>query len=61
MPDFNLSNTFQLFTADGKVILNKKLNSTSEKIQINHLSKGIYFYEILEKKNIVKKGKIILE
>ena len=52
---------FELFSADGKLVFVQKVNQGNNKIKIEKLSPGIYFYSISNKQEQLKKGKLQIE
>jgi hypothetical protein len=50
-----------LYNVMGQRVLVKKLNSTIESISVNHLKKGFYFIQILEKNRKVYQGNIVIQ
>lgn len=53
--------TIQLVNSNGTIILEQKLNDIPEQINIHFLSKGIYYYRILNKQNQrVKSGAVVV-
>jgi hypothetical protein len=55
----NQSLTFELVDAQGKRILQTKVNSTNNLIQIKQISNGVYFYYLLHNGQVVYSGKIL--
>ncbi|MBA3706851.1 MAG: T9SS type A sorting domain-containing protein [Bacteroidetes bacterium] len=45
----------------GQVIKQVSINSESTMIDLENISSGIYFYQLLDRNNILKNGKIIVE
>lgn len=59
--EYDMSTEFQLdlFLYDGKLISQYDLTSHRTEINAKHLSKGVYFYKISRKGQVIKVGKII--
>jgi hypothetical protein len=53
----NLS--FQLFTPNGKLLVNKKLTGKETTISLGNLMPGIYFLKVLDKQKEIKTFKIV--
>lgn len=53
--NLNLLNTF------GQIIKQVSISSKQTNIELENISAGIYFYQIQDKRNILKTGKIIVE
>lgn len=51
---------FRLFSGNGQTVFERNLKSNHEKIDLSDFSKGVYFYEILDGKQVLRTGKIIL-
>lgn len=45
----------------GRVLINKTINHTNNQIDINQLSSGLYFYNVLQKDKLVQSGKLVVE
>ena len=45
----------------GRVLLNTTINNTNNQIDINQLSSGLYFYNILQNDKAVQSGKLVVE
>lgn len=53
--------TIELMNSTGQIILQQMINEVPEAVNIQHLSKGIYYYRILSKsKQKVKSGAIVI-
>jgi hypothetical protein len=55
----NTELNYQLYDLQGKVIENKKVSSTTTSINVENLSKAIYFLNVTKNNRIVKTFKII--
>lgn len=55
--------TLKLYNSIGEAILQQKIDITqnNKPIDLNHLAKGLYLYELRDTNNLVSKGKLILE
>lgn len=49
-----------IFNLLGENVFSNKINSAKQEIELSKLEKGIYFYQIKNKKSILKTGKLIL-
>ncbi len=45
----------------GRVLINKTINHTNNQIDINQLSSGLYFYNVLQNDKVVQSGKLVVE
>ncbi|MDT8412523.1 MAG: T9SS type A sorting domain-containing protein [Vicingaceae bacterium] len=45
----------------GRVLMNKTINNTNNQIDINQLSSGLYFYNVLQNDKMVQSGKLVVE
>ncbi len=52
--------TIDIYNQSGEIVLQQNLNQANNKIELKHLSKGIYFYNIYASNEDLKQGKIIL-
>ncbi len=52
---------FKLLDISGKLIISKDLDSKSQSIEINKLSKGVYFYQLINSDDQIENGKLIVE
>jgi hypothetical protein len=51
----------EFFDFNGKMIFQKEITSNKNNINLNGFSKGIYFYQISNKTEILEKGKLMIE
>lgn len=60
--DYNTENCFiEIFSIQGKILKSVDLNSEKSGFSIENLNTGIYFYKLIDKKRILKTGKLIIE
>ncbi len=55
------STTFQLFDITGRMILQKPLTETTNRIELSGVSKGMYLYNVVSDKERLGAGKLIVE
>ncbi|MDT8413517.1 MAG: T9SS type A sorting domain-containing protein, partial [Vicingaceae bacterium] len=53
--------SLEIMDVMGRVLLNKTINSTNNQIDINQLSSGLYFYNVLQNDKMVQSGKLVVE
>lgn len=63
LSDFSIySNlTLNIFNLEGKAIKQVSINSNLTEIELESISRGIYFYQLKDEYNTIKTGKVILE
>ena len=52
---------FEIMDVMGRVLINTTINNTNNQIDINQLSSGLYFYNVLQKDKLVQSGKLVVE
>ena len=52
--------SLEIMDVMGRVLLNKTINNTNNQIDINQLSSGLYFYNILQNDKMVQSGKLVV-
>ncbi|MES2620544.1 MAG: T9SS type A sorting domain-containing protein [Bacteroidota bacterium] len=55
------STTFQLFDITGRMILQKPLTETTNRVELSGVSKGMYLYNVVSDKERLGTGKLIVE
>ncbi|MES2620546.1 MAG: T9SS type A sorting domain-containing protein [Bacteroidota bacterium] len=55
------STTFQLFDVTGRMILQKSLTETTNRVELSGVSKGMYLYNVQSDKERLGAGKLIVE
>ena len=63
--NINISDTeaeyrFELTSIDGRQVYSQTINKLSAKIDFSHLGNGIYFYQILNGKDVIQTDKLII-
>jgi len=53
--------TFQVYDLFGKVVSQSQISGQETQIQRGNLAQGIYFYSVMDKSNILTKGKLVVE
>ncbi|MFZ4399474.1 MAG: two-component regulator propeller domain-containing protein [Bacteroidales bacterium] len=56
---YNSQFDLKIFDVQGKVLLSKTLNLSENKIELNNLSKGLYFVQLSDKSNTITKKLIV--
>lgn len=51
--------TISVYNPEGQMVISTKLNSSSDRIDVRSLSKGIYFITLRDKNSMVRKGSFI--
>jgi serine protease AprX len=57
-PDNLFGNTLKLYNNLGQLVLEERINNKSQKVSLQYLSNGIYYYNISSKEKVIQ-GKII--
>ncbi|MES2620547.1 MAG: T9SS type A sorting domain-containing protein [Bacteroidota bacterium] len=55
------STTFQLFDVTGRMILQKSLTETTNRVELSGVSKGMYLYNVVSDKERLGAGKVVVE
>ena len=53
--------SLEIMDVMGRVLINKTINNTNNQIDINQLSSGLYFYNVLQNNKMVQSGKLVVE
>jgi hypothetical protein len=53
--------SLEIMDVMGRVLINKTINNTNNQIDINQLSSGLYFYNIIQNDKMVQSGKLVVE
>ncbi|MDT8412765.1 MAG: T9SS type A sorting domain-containing protein [Vicingaceae bacterium] len=53
--------SLEIMDVMGRVLINKTINNTNNQIDINQLSSGLYFYNVLQNDKMVQSGKLVVE
>ena len=53
--------SLEIMDVMGRVLMNKIINNTNNQIDINQLSSGLYFYNIIQNDKMVQSGKLVVE
>ena len=53
--------SLEIMDVMGRVLMNKTINNTNNQIDINQLSSGLYFYNIIQNDKMVQSGKLVVE
>ncbi|MBL1233202.1 MAG: T9SS type A sorting domain-containing protein [Flavobacteriales bacterium] len=53
--------SLEIMDVMGRVLMNKIINNTNNQIDINQLSSGLYFYNIIQNNKMVQSGKLVVE
>ena len=52
---------FEIMDVMGRVLINTTINNTNNQIGISQLSRGLYFYNVLQNDKVVQSGKLVVE
>ena len=53
--------SLEIMDVMGRVLINKTINNTNNQIDINQLSSGLYFYNVIQNDKMVQSGKLVVE
>ncbi|MFN8322182.1 MAG: T9SS type A sorting domain-containing protein [Chitinophagales bacterium] len=57
----NTPTYFQLYDAMGRQVRQEEITATSTTLNRNNLPKGIYFWQLLTRQNVLQRGKLVME
>lgn len=60
-PEYSKHYQFLLYDIQGKIVLEQKCENTNHTFNVEHLSKGMYFYHIIYDSLWLDKGKIVVK